>query len=262
MSNSECEPLVSIVAPMYNLGPFIVETINSVLCQTYSNFELILVDDKSTDDTVQKVQDFNDQRIKLIVNDVNVGAGETRNKGIAAASGKFIALLDADDVWYPHKLRTQMDFMANKNIAFCYTLYDIIDRDSRVYSDCGKVPRSATYHKILRKNYIRTSTVLFDVEKIGGKIFFPKIRKRQDMLFFLALIKKSGPARLLANVTCSYRMHPDSVSANKRSLIPYQWAAYRQEEKLSLIYSTFLMVAWFALAGSMTLKRRLKARKS
>lgn len=253
-------PLISIIAPMHNLEAFISETIRSVLAQTYSNFELILVDDQSSDNTVAVVQTFEDPRIRLIVNEKNVGAGQARNNGLEAATGEYIALLDADDLWYPHKLQAQVDFMAARDIAFSYTLYDVIDKDSHVYADCGRVPAKAPYHKILRRNFIRTSSVMYDVRKMGGEIYFPEIRKRQDMLFFLALIKKAGPARLLNDVTCSYRMHPGGISANKRSLIPYQWAAYRREEKLSVAYSSFLIVAWFVLAGSATMRRRLKER--
>lgn len=262
MENSEFKPLVSIIAPMYNLEPFIDETIESVLAQTYQNFELILVDDSSSDDTVKKVQEFKDPRIRLIVNEKNQGAGRTRNRGIEIATGDYIALLDADDLWYPHKLQTQIEFMTSNNVAFSYTLYDVMDKYGRVYAGCGHVPSNATYHKILRRNFIRTSSVIYEVKRLEGVIYFPTIRKRQDMLFFLALIKKTGPARLLNNVTCSYRMHPGSISSNKRSLIPYQWNAYRHQERLSLAYSSFLMAAWFALAGTATLQRRWKETKT
>lgn len=260
MTADDQNPLISIIAPMYNLESFIEETIQSVLNQTYQNFELIVVDDRSTDETVAVVNTFNDARIKLIENKTNVGAGQSRNNGIEAATGQFIALLDADDMWYPNKLLAQLNFMTTKDIAFCYTLYDVVDKDSRVYADCGRMPAKATYHQILRRNFIRTSTVMFNVSKMGGKVYFPTIRKRQDMLFFLALMKKAGPAHLWSEITCSYRMHPGGISANKRNLIPYQWAAYRHEEKLSLGYSSFLMVAWFVLAGTITLRRRLKER--
>lgn len=255
-------PLVSIIAPMYNIESFVIETINSVLNQTYSNFELILIDDKSPDNTVKEVKNFDDPRIRLIVNEQNLGAGETRNVGIRAATGDMIAFLDADDRWYPQKLEKQISFMQETGSAICYTLYDVIDANGRVYADCGYIPDTATYHRILRRNYIRTSSLLFDVKKVGGKVYFPTIRKRQDMLLFLDLIKRVGRADLLAEVTCSYRMHPGGISANKRSVIPYQWAAYRNEEKLPLAYCVFLMAAWFTLAGAATLRRRMKERKS
>lgn len=258
MQMSSDRPLVSVIVPVYNLESFVQETIDSVLSQTYDNFELILIDDRSDDQTVALIKAYTDPRVKLIVNATNQGAGETRNAGLHAAQGQLIAFLDGDDRWYPDKLQSQIDFMAKTGCAVCYTRYDIIDANSVVYAGSGHVPAKATYHRILRRNFIRTSSLAFDVQKVGGKVFFPKIRKRQDMLLFLNLIKRAGPARLLDKVSCSYRMHPGGISANKRSLIPYQWAAYRHEEKLSLAYSSFLMVAWFVLAGSLTLRRRIK----
>ncbi|AZV79334.1 glycosyltransferase family 2 protein [Parasedimentitalea marina] len=258
MNNMPDQPFVSIVAPMYNLDSFIAETIQSVLSQTYTNFELILVDDCSSDETLARVQSFRDSRIKLILNEENKGAGETRNVGIRAARGNLIAFLDADDLWYPNKLMSQLAFMDRTGSAVCYTLYDVINAQGVVYADCGYVPKKATYHQILRRNFIRTSSLIFNVDKVGGKVYFPKIRKRQDMLLFLDLIKRVGQANLLDEVTCSYRLHSGGISANKKSVIPYQWAAYRHEEKLSLPYSAVLMSAWFVLAGYATLRRRMK----
>lgn len=262
MQNRNSDPLVSIVAPMYNLEEFIYETITSVLNQTYSNFELILVDDRSQDNTVNVVRNFDDNRIKLILNEKNIGAGETRNIGIRESKGDFIAFLDADDLWYPEKLEKQISFMRETGSLVCYTKYDVIDKNSFVYAGCGHIPKRATYHKILRRNYIRTSSLVYDISGVGGKVYFPKIRKRQDMLLFLDLIKRAGKADLLPEVTCSYRMHPGGISAKKRSLLPYQWAAYRYEEKLPIFYCVFLMTAWFVLAGSATLNRKAKERKA
>ena len=253
------EPLVSIVTPMYNIETFIEHTINSVLNQTYHNFELILVDDCSTDNTLEIVKGFSDDRIQLLINVENQGAGRSRNKGLSAAKGDYIAYLDADDIWHPEKLEKQIKFAKKTGAAIIYTKYDIIDSTGKVYAESGDIPVKATYHQLLRHCFIRTSSLIYDVEKCGGKVFFPDILKRQDFLMFLNLIKRFGYANLLDEITCSYRLHPNGISANKRSLIPYQWAAYRHEEKLPLPYCLFLMMNWFIRSGKVTIERKLSS---
>lgn len=251
-------PLVSIVTPMYNAAGYIEQTIQSALNQTYRYFEIILVDDCSSDDTRNIVEAIDDRRVKMICNAENIGAGKSRNAAVRAARGRYIAFLDADDLWTPDKLEVQVAYMEKKNIAFIYTGYDVINDKGEVFSDSGKLPKTASYHQILRHNWIRTSSAIYDTERTGGKIYFSDIRKRQDMIMFLDIIKKTGPAHLLDQVTCSYRVHSDSISSSKMTVIPYQWAAYRKVEGLSLFYSSYLMGYWFCRAGFKTLLRRMQ----
>lgn len=255
-------PAVSIVVPMYNLSLYVRDAVQSVLDQTYSDYEIILIDDCSTDDTVAIAKSIEDPRIILLENSQNSGAGESRNAGVRAARGRYIAFLDGDDLWYPGKLQGQMAFMEETGAAVVYTRYDVVDQNGKVYADSGRLPAKATYHRLLRHCFIRTSSLIFDVEKLGRKVYFPKIRKRQDFIFFLELIKLAGKADLLDLNTCSYRLHPGGISARKFDNIPYQWAAYRKEEKLSVAYSTFLMANWFARAGKVVLQRKLKERRA
>jgi teichuronic acid biosynthesis glycosyltransferase TuaG len=250
--------LVSIIAPMHNLSKFIGSTIESVLAQTYSNFEFILIDDRSSDNTIEIVETYKDDRIKLIKNTTNLGAGGSRNVGVAAARGKYIAFLDGDDLWYPQKLENQISFMRKRLASVVYTRYDIIDSNGTVYANSGAMPNEATYHKLLRHCFIRTSSLIYDIEGVGGKVYFSKIRKRQDFIMFLALIKRVNTAHLLDEITCSYRLHPEGISGKKSKNIKFQWAAYRTEEKLSLPYSAFLMANWFIRAGKVVIKRKIQ----
>ena len=250
--------MVSIVSPTYNVSDYIEETIQSVLSQTYENFELVLVDDRSTDDTVEKITQFIDPRIRLVRNETNSGAGWSRTNGLRAAKGEFIALLDSDDRWYPDKLQKQMDYMRKTGAAMTYTFYDLIDENGKTVMKVNRLPEKATYHSLLRNCFIRTSTVIFDLTKTGRDVAFPEIRKRQDFIFFLALLKRVGEARLVDDIACSYRIVPGSVSSSKFKNIRFQWAAYRKYEKLSLIYCWFLMISWFFRSGLIALVRKSK----
>ena len=251
-------PLVSIVMPTYNVSDFIEEAIISVLSQSYDNIELILVDDCSSDDTIEKISSFDDKRIILLQNEINLGPGVTRTRGLRAAKGDFIALLDADDRWYPDKLSAQVKFMQSTGAAVTYTRYDLIDEFGKTYMNSGALPEVATYHKLLRHCFIRTSSVVFDVKKTGRDVAFADIKKRQDFVFFLSLLKRVGEARLVDEMSCSYRIHAGSVSSSKLRNIRFQWAAYREHEKLNLTYCIYLMSHWFLRSGVLVLIRKTR----
>lgn len=187
------QPLVSIITPMYNSEKFILKTIESVINQTYSNWELLLIDDGSTDNTIQIVEDFKQKytNIKLLQNPTNLGAAQSRNKGILEAKGDYIAFLDADDLWKPNKLDLQIQFMQTHNCDVSFSSYEQIDENVKPLNKLVQAIPKLTYNKYLKTNYIGNLTGMYNAKTLG-KITSPDLRKRQDWLLWLAAIKKSG----------------------------------------------------------------------
>ena len=174
------QPLVSIITPMYNSEKFILKTIESIVNQTYSNWELLLIDDGSTDNTIQIVEDFKLKytNIKLFQNPTNLGAAQSRNKGILEAKGDYIAFLDADDLWKPIKLDLQTQFMQTHNCDVSFSSYEQIDESGKpLYKLVQALPK-LTYNKYLKTNYIGNLTGMYNAKTLG-KITSPDLRKRQ-----------------------------------------------------------------------------------
>jgi glycosyltransferase involved in cell wall biosynthesis len=243
-------PLVSIIIPTYNSASYVVECLESVLSQTFTEFEVIIIDDHSEDDTVEVVKRFDDPRIRLIELSKNVGPAGSRNAGIEEASGRFMAFLDSDDRWHPRKLEIQLREMIEGSYDFTYTLYDIIDQEGRPYAMSGKLPGIATYADLLPHCFIRTSSIIYDTHATGEKILCPDIRKRQDFGLFLAILKHISSAHLIDAVLCSYRVRENSVSSNKLLNIGYQWRVLYYIEDLGLGPSTYYMTQWLIRSGA------------
>ena len=232
---------VSIITPLYNSEKFIAETIESVLQQTYTNWEMIIVDDESTDNGVEIVEEYKkkDSRIKLIKLRVNSGSSTSRNKAIELSEGRYIAFLDSDDIWLPNKLEKQIKFMSNNNITFSFTAYRWINEKGKILDKTIEVPKETIYRKTLLFNKIGTLTGIYDTNKLG-KIYMPNIRKRQDYALWLKILKQVNGYGL-NEVLSYYRLREGSISSNKIKLIKHQWMLYRDIEKLSLIESLFYM---------------------
>ncbi|WP_425998096.1 glycosyltransferase family 2 protein [Caulobacter sp. DWR1-3-2b1] len=238
------QKLVSVVIPTYNDSNYIRDTISSITEQTYKNIEIIFIDDCSSDDTVREIISSGDSRIVLIKNDNNSGPAVSRNKGVLAASGDYIAFCDSDDLWHPEKLEKQIYAMEKNDWIFTYTLFNIVDEFGSKYSSSGPLPQQTEYNKLLKHCFIRTSSVVYSVSEPTGKIYFPLLRKRQDFGFFLSLLRSIPRAHLVDEYLCDYRIRKNSVSSNKIKNIPYQWAVYRDAEGLSLLRSVALMAQW------------------
>ncbi|HEX2527420.1 MAG TPA: glycosyltransferase family 2 protein [Geminicoccus sp.] len=249
-------PAVSIVIPTFNSAAYVVDCLESVLAQSFSNFEAIVIDDGSDDETVSVVKAFSDPRIKLIELPENIGPAGSRNAGIHRASGRFLAFLDSDDVWHPRKLEIQLAAMLQGGHDFTYTLYDIIDQDGRPYARSGSLPYLATYADLLPHCFIRTSSIIYDTLATSGKIYCPDIRKRQDFGLFLSILKRVSSAHLIDQVLCSYRVRENSVSSNKLLNIGYQWQVLYEIERLGLGPSSYYMVHWLIRSGSVAAYRR------
>lgn len=215
---------------MFNSETFISETINSVVNQTYKNWELILVDDSSTDKTLQIVQPFLNKypNISIIKNEKNVGAAISRNQAILKANGDYIAFLDADDVWKPEKLEKQITFMKDKNCDVSYSSYQLINEQGKPLNKTIQALPVLTYQKLLKSNYIGNLTGIYNTQALG-KITSPNLRKRQDWLLWLSALKKSGkPAKGIPKSLAYYRVRKDSMSSNKWNLLKHNYWVYKK----------------------------------
>ena len=230
--------LVSIITPTYNSASFIKECINSVFNQTYPNWEMIIVDDCSVDNTKILLEEFKnkDQRIKTIYLDTNSGPAEARNMAISIARGRYIAFLDSDDYWHPDKLKLQISFMQEQNIAFSFTSYQHISHDGKQEYRVIEVPKKISYHKYLKNTIIGCLTVVIDVKKTGS-FKMPNIRSSQDMALWLLIMKRGFTAFGLNIPLAKYRITEFSNTSNKIAAAIDVWRVYREIEHLGFFYS-------------------------
>jgi glycosyltransferase involved in cell wall biosynthesis len=231
--------LVSIVTPSYNSKKHIKATIASVLKQSYTQFEMIIVDDCSSDGSAEYIRSIlPDERFKLITLAENSGAAQARNKAIEFAQGRYIAFLDADDRWYSDKLEKQLAFMQDNQVALSFTAYEVIDQNNTVLGQ-RIPPNSLSYFDILKSNQIGCLTAMYDTHALG-KRYMPNIAKRQDMGLWLNILKSGVIAKgIVATPLAQYRIGGTSVSSKKLSVLSFQWQIYRDIEKLSLIQSIY-----------------------
>ena len=229
---------VSIITPAYNSSKFIEDCINSVLAQTYTNWEMIIVDDFSTDNSKEKITVLseNDTRIKTIFLDKNIGAAKARNIAISKAKGKYIAFLDSDDLWMPTKLEAQIYFMQEKDIAFSYTTYQSISEDGNKLFSVVKAPGIMTYSSYLKNTIIGCLTVVIDREKTGN-FEMPNIRSSHDMALWLLIMKRGFPGYGLDENLAKYRVVSNSNTSSKLRAAKDVWKVYREIEKLSFLFS-------------------------
>jgi len=240
--------LVSIVMPTYNCGAFIEESIQSVQAQTHGDWELVIVDDCSTDDTKDRVERVAsvDPRIHYHPLGVNSGAAVARTRGMELAAGRYIAFLDSDDLWRPEKLTRQLDFLNKTGGAIVCTAYDQIDEQGRTLGRVLSPKKRADYNAVLLTCPIGNSSVLYDVGALG-KFVVPNIRKRNDDALWLQMLKKEKYILGMPDVLMSYRVRANSISANKLSLVRYHWTLYRDIEHLSVVRSAAHIGLWVVL---------------
>ena len=233
---------VTIIMPSHNSEKFIIESVESVLVQTYSNWELIIVDDCSPDSSNHIIMKYvdSDHRIKLIKLEKNSGPAVARNTAIEAANGRYIAFLDSDDVWLPNKLEKQIKFMQDNDLAFTYSSYKLVGEDNE---DLGLfiTKDKISYFDMLKTCSVGCLTAIYDTEKIG-KQYMPLILKRQDYGLWLKILKLIGETRGILEPLATYRIRKNSVSSNKVKAAKYQWKIYREIEKLSFLKSLYYFV--------------------
>ena len=209
------EGLVSIIMPSWNTDRFIAESIQSVIDQTYSNWELIIVDDCSTDNTDAVVDSFQDERIKYLHNEKNSGAALTRNRALREARGEWIAFLDSDDLWFPAKLEKQIAFMKEHGYSLSFTEYEKIDEESKPINIYVSGPEKVNKRKMYNYDYIGQLTMMYSAKEFGP-IQIKDIKKNNDYAIRLQLFKKPGTcAYLLKENLAKYRVRKVSISHDK-----------------------------------------------
>ena len=250
----ESQPLISVIMPCYNMASYVSDSIKSVIAQTYPHWELLIVDDASSDETVNIIKSYAqaDSRIKLALKKQNSGISDTRNQCIQMAQGQFLAFLDADDIWHPEKLEKQLSFMLAKNIGFTYSTYDWIDEDGKIMNKFINTIGNLDYKTYLRNTIIGCSTVMVN-KAITGDVFVPKFRTSEDTATWLDILRKGLMAYAIDESLVSYRIRRKSASSNKIRASIDLWKVYRQHEKLPF----FKAIYYFSCYAFNAVKKRL-----
>ena len=238
-------PLVSIITPSFNSEKFIAETIQSVQNQTYKNWEMIIVDDCSSDATVSIVSKMAllDDRIQLFQSEKNSGTGIARNTALEKTKGRYISFLDADDLWKPQKLEKQIDFIKTNNLPFTFSFYDCIDEEGKSLNKTVEAPRNLSYRQLFFCNYVGNLTGIYDVNYFG-KIAISSIRKRQDWMLWLTILKKIKTAQPVPESLAFYRIRENSISASKLDLLKHNFAVYRTFHGFNIVVASFYMMGF------------------
>ena len=246
------ENLISIVMPVYNAAAYLEKTIGSAQGQTCQNWELIAVDDCSSDNSFEMLRRMAEQdpRIHPVKQEKNAGAAMARNRGIQLAKGRYLAFLDSDDLWAEQKLEKELAFLKERQAAFVFTSYEFGDSEGRGNGKIVHVPAELTYRKALSRTVIFTTTVLFDLEKINKKLVMMPDVKSEDTATWWQILRSGYTAFGLDENLAVYRRPASSLSSNKVEAVRRIWNLYRNQEKLSLAESAwhFCFWAWRAVA--------------
>ena len=257
VKDNEISGLVSIVVPVYNIRKYITETMECVRQQTYTNWELLLVEDGSSDGTAEVIEAYlkenGDERIRLICQPVNMGAAKARNRGVEEAGGRYIAYLDADDLWLPEKLERELEFINRMGEAFVFTGYEFADEQGNGTGKVVRVPAKLTYKEALKNTTIFTSTVMFDLDKIDKEMLKMPAIKSEDTALWWKILRSGYEAYGLDENLVKYRRPGKSLSSNKLEAIRRIWNLYRKAEGMNVVSSAYHFVFWAVRA----VKRRI-----
>lgn len=236
--------LVSVITPAYNCAEYIEECIESVLNQTYQNWEMLIVNDKSTDNTQSIVESYanKDPRIKLFNQERNAGAAAARNKALELSQGRFVAFLDSDDAWKPNKLERQLEFMLENKYGFTFTSYEIMSVKPLDKKKIFRVPEKINYNQYLKNTIIGNLTVIMDKELLGE--IRVEVGYLEDVLTWMKYLRQGHIAYGLDENLAMYRVAENSVSSNKfKNAKRYFWCL-REKQKLSLMKSIYCQVGY------------------
>ena len=231
------ETVVSIIMPSFNAGQYLDQSVDSVLKQTFSNWQLIIVDDASTDGSTQRIESKykNDHRVNVIRMTQNYGAALCRNKALSYSSGRYITFLDSDDIWYPDKLTTQLEFISSNKAGMVFSSYDVMN-ESKNFIRKVNASAKVSYKDIISKNPIGCLTVMYDSHKIG-KIPMPNIKMRNDWGLWIKIIRQSGSAFSTSESLAALRKHKKSLTSNKFIAVYYSYILLRNFNKFSIFQS-------------------------
>src|SRR5690606_26071654 len=240
--------LVSIVTPVFNSESYLKETFESIKKQTYSNWEWLLIDDSSQDNSRDLMQQLaqQDGRIKTFFLPENGGPAIARNVGIAHAKGKYLTFIDSDDLWFEDFIENSIQTISKTKIPFVFSSYQRKNEDLTISYTDFIVPAKVSYRDILKTNSISCLTAFIDIEVLGKKEM-PVIRKRQDMGLWLKYLKEIPFAYGIEEPKAVYRIRKNSLSRKKLDLIKHQWYFYRNVENLSFFSSVYYMLHWAIL---------------
>ncbi len=242
-------PEVSIITPCYNSSKFLKETIQSVLNQTFTDWEWLITEDCSTDDSVQIIQNANDSRIKLTLSGKNCGAGHARNLSLEKATGKYITFLDADDFWEPNFLEEMVSFMKNERAELAYSNYARCDENLNPTIADFQADKEVTFDNLLKTCRLSLLSSMYDSERVGIE-YFPAGSKREDHVMWLNLLKKIPVGKPLNKTMAKYRMHSNSISRKKTNIMKDQYLVYKDHMHFSTLKSWYYTMNW-ALNGFM-----------
>ncbi len=242
---------ISIITPVYNCEKYIENTIENVLKQTYINWELILVDDCSTDNSLKIVEKYAkvDRRIKVFRLKENGGAAKARNKALEESTGRFISYLDSDDLWYKNKLEKQVIYMLEKSIGFSCTSYEVVDDSGSKLNKNIIMKKELDYIGFLTNNLLQTVGIMVDLNYVDKQfLIMPDLRRRQDAATWLQVLKNGNNCFGMKDVLAMYRRTENSLSSNKIKAVKGVWYLYRKVEKLSLQFSIYCFIRYAFLA--------------
>ncbi|MBT2620671.1 MULTISPECIES: glycosyltransferase family 2 protein [Chryseobacterium] len=242
-------PQVSIITPCYNSARFLEETIHSVMSQTFTDWEWLITDDKSADNSVEIIRKISDPRIKLSVAGKNGGAGHARNLSLQKANGRYITFLDADDFWEPNFLEEMVNFMKRENAEIAYSNYARCNEELIPQIEDFKADKEVTFDNLLKTCRLSLLSSMYDSQRVG-KEYFPEGSKREDHVMWLNLLKKIPVGKPLPKTMAKYRMHSTSVSRKKQHIIKDQYLVYKDFMKFSTLKSLYYTANW-ALNGFM-----------
>lgn len=239
MSNNLTE-IVSVIMPAYNAERFINDAIKSVLSQTYSYWELLIVDDCSSDSSATIIKEYVEADNRIVYFKTEQPSGSPcipRNLGIQNAKGRYIAFLDSDDVWLPHKLEEQLPLFDDEHTTIVFSNYEKMNEIGERNERHIKAPAFTDYKKLLRGNVIGCMTAVYDVSKIG-KVYFENVN-HEDYVMWLSILKRGYIAQNTNTVTALYRIRSKSVSSNKLKVLTWQWNIYMNIEKKGYLKAAY-----------------------
>lgn len=242
-------PEVSIITPVFNSEKFLDETVKSVLNQTFSDWEWLLTDDGSSDNSVAILKKLNDPRTTVTICDANYGAGHARNLSLEKASGRFITFLDADDFWESNFLEEMVSFMKRENAELAYSNYARCDENLKPVIEDFKADKEVTFNNLLKTCRLSLLSSMYDSARVGRE-YFPEGSKREDHVMWLNLLKKIPVGKPLPKTMAKYRMHAKSISRKKTNIMKDQYLVYKDHMKFSTLKSWYYTVNW-AINGFM-----------
>ncbi len=266
MTEASAAPRVSVVIPVYNCESYVEQALRSVLDQSVDDIEVIVVDDASTDSSLQVLNRLasQDARVRVLSSSLNSGQGACRNRGVREARGRYLAFQDSDDLWLPGKLKRQLEFMRQRELPFSFCGYGTIDETGEVIIADLKIPHQTDYLSLLKSNTICTPAVIYDRELLGDIVMLERPRRREDLISWLNVSKQLG-GRLygIPEPLCMVRRMPGSSSSNKFKTLAWQWAVYRDIAEFGLLRSLFYLGAFAvtSLAKRSSLSVGLKAHR-